>query len=171
MDVFWGIVIFLEKIAKALVTILGVPWAVFVIVKSIGEFRQKQKSSQAEIETKLLKLFTDLVWVAHGRGGTHISEKCIEQMFRVGCINKEDLDKKKGGEIEPIIERMREICTFNLPVGLASQEAAIISLGELGNRYKILRRPAEAALKSLLKNMPEVLQETIKSAKDLLKGK
>ena len=145
--------------------IIGLLGVVAAIWQKLSSERRLKNSSQAEVSTKLSKLFAELVWTANGRAGSHVSDKCIELLFEKGFIAKENVDSKA------INKKIEDICILNLPVGLASQEAAIISLGKLGNRYEILRESAEVALESLSKSMPAQLQGTIKKAQDLLKGK
>jgi len=83
------------------------------------------------------------MWLAHARAGSHVSEKCIEELFEKGMITKEDL-----GDLYSL-NRKLAACIFDLPVSLASQNAAIASLAVLGNRYEILREPAREGLNSL----------------------
>lgn len=84
------------------------------------------------------------MWVAHARAGTYTSEKCIENLFEKGIITKEDFRDITS------LETKISICQMNLPVGLASQNAAIASIAVLGRRYEILHEPARAALTSLI---------------------
>ena len=88
-------------------------------------------------------MFVELMWLAHARGGGQISEKCVEKLFEEGVITKEDFSG-----LEKVNEKLGA-CAINLPVGAASQDAAIASIGVLGGRYEILREPAIAGLNSL----------------------
>jgi len=141
----WGKIIFLFSSA---IIILFKIWQILssYVLKIQAETRL-QKSSEAETDTKLLKLFAELVWTANGRAGSHVSDKCIELLFEKGFITKEDVasNAMKG--------KIGDICIVSLPVGLASQEAAIISLAELGKRYKILFEPARVTLESLMEQL------------------
>jgi hypothetical protein len=103
-----------------------------------------QESNRAEVDVRLSKLFAELMWLAHARAGSHVSEKCIEELFEKGMITKEDL-----GDPDSLNRKIAAICILNLPVGVASQNAAITSLAVLGRRYAILREPARAGLNSL----------------------
>ncbi len=113
-------------------------------LRVLSEIRS-QDSSRAEIDVKISKLFTELMWIAHGRAGSEISEKFIEEMFEKELI--------VGKNAEEVNKEIKDTCILNLPVGLASQEAAIISLGVLGNRYEILKESARIALESLRKHL------------------
>jgi len=105
--------------------------------------KRLQESNRAEVDVRLSKLFIELMWLAHARAGSHVSEKCIEELFEKGMITKEDL-----GDLYSL-NRKLAACIFDLPVSLASQNAAIASLAVLGNRYEILREPAREGLNSL----------------------
>ena len=99
---------------------------------------------------------TDIVWIAHARAGSHVSDKCIEQLFERGFITKQDFDNNA------IKHKIEENCIYNLPVGVASQEAAVVCLATLGKRYEILREPARAALDSLNK-IPQLKDIIVKA--------
>lgn len=134
-----------------------VPISTFVtlITASIGgwlalrEYRLKVKaeirltqSTELEADIKLLKLFTEIMTIAHGRGGTQVSEKAIEQLLSPDVIKALDLS---GSDIRGAIEN----AVINLPVGVAAQDAAISAIWVLGNRHEILKPVAIQALKSL----------------------
>jgi hypothetical protein len=84
------------------------------------------------------------MWLAHARAGSHVSEKCVEELFEKEMITKEDFK-----DPDSLGRKLEAACIFNLPVGLASQDAAIGSIAVLGRRYEILYEPAKAALNSL----------------------
>jgi len=117
---------------------------------AVGQYRVKvkgeqrlQESATSEIDTRMSKLFTELMWVAHARAGSQVSEKAVEGLFEKCVITESDFrDLEK-------LNRKLQACVIDLPVGLASQDAAIASIGVLGGRYEILREPAIAALNSL----------------------
>jgi hypothetical protein len=144
--------------------IFGVLGSIVAIWQRISCEKRLKSASQAETNTKLSKLFAELCWTANGRAGSQVSDKCIELLFDKGFIKKEDIDNKA------IKQKIEENCILNLPIGLVSQEAAIISLGVLGNRYEIIYESARVALESLSKSMPEVLRGTIQKAQALLNG-
>lgn len=105
--------------------------------------RRLQTSAASEIDLRMVKLFTDLMWVAHARGGSLLSEKAVEGLFEKGGITHKDFE-----DVEELNKKLRA-CVIELPVGLASQDAAIASIAVLGNRYKILKEPAREALNCL----------------------
>jgi hypothetical protein len=111
-------------------------------LKVEGE-KRLQASAASEIDTRMSKLFAELMWLAHARGEGRISEKCVEKLFDEGVITKDDFGNP--GEVQ----RKLGACAINLPVGVASQDAAIASIWVLGLRYDILLEPAIAGLKSL----------------------
>ena len=108
------------------------------------EYKRLQASTRSEIDTRLSKLFVELMWLAHGRGGSQVSEKCVEQLFDKGIITREDFDAP-----ESLRDKLEAACILRLPVGMASQDAAITSIAVLGSSHEILREPAIAALNTL----------------------
>ncbi len=106
--------------------------------------KRLQESNRAEVDVRLSKLFAELMWLAHARAGSHVSEKCIEELFEKEMITKEDM-----GDLDSLNKKIAATCILSLPVGVASQNAAITSLAVLGHRYEILREPAKTGLNSL----------------------
>jgi hypothetical protein len=125
-------------------------------LKVRGEQRL-QESARSEIDTRMSKLFAELMWLAHARGGSQLSEKCVEALFEKGAITDGDL-----GNLEQLNKKLQDACVINLPVGLASQDAAIASVAVLGRRYEILREPARAALNSLKSFKPAQVEIALK---------
>ncbi len=103
-----------------------------------------QESTRSEIDARLSKLFAELMWLAHARGESRVSEKCVEQLFEKGIITREDFDAPKS-----LSDKLQASCILTFPVGEASQDAAIASISVLGRSHEILREPAIAALNSL----------------------
>lgn len=62
-----------------------------------------------------------------------------------------------------LFTKMFEIAHSRPPVGRASQEAAIIAVGELGVKYEVLREPALQGLKSLKEQFVETPDEAARS--------
>jgi hypothetical protein len=140
----------MDSVRDAVVTVSSVLVAVSALL-AVWEYRLKvqgekrlQESAASEIDTRMSKLFAELMWLAHARGGSQISEKCVEKLFEKGAITEGDF-----GDLEKLNEKLSKACAINLPVGAASQDAAIASIGVLGSRYEILREPARAGLNSL----------------------
>ncbi len=134
-----------------------VPASTFVtlITASIGgwlalrQYRLKVKSetrltqsAELEADIKLLKLFTEIMNIAHGRGGTQVSEKTIEKMLSPEVIKELGLS---GTNIRGAIDN----AIISLPVGIAAQDAAICAIWVLGNRHEVLKPVAIQALTSL----------------------
>jgi hypothetical protein len=105
--------------------------------------RRLKESSQAEVDTRLSKLFSELMWLAHGRAGSQVSDKLIEEAIKKGVITEDYFHDPQKQNIK---RSVKDACILNLPVGIASQDAAIASIAQLGRRYEILHEPARAAL-------------------------
>jgi hypothetical protein len=131
-------------------------------VKVWGEVRL-QKGAACEIDIRMSKLFTELMWVAHARGGSHVSEKAMESLFEKGMINESDC-----GDLKVLHDKL-QACVVNLPVGLASQTAAIASIAVLGHEYAILYEPALAALNTFKSSFEEeVIRREAEKALEIL---
>lgn len=134
-----------------------VPVSTFVtlITASIGgwlslrEYRIKVRaetrlahSAELEADIKLLTLFTEIMTIAHARGGTHVSEKAIEKILSPELIKELGLS---GQNIKGVLENT----VIQLPVGVAAQDAAICAIWALGRRHEVLKPVAIQALTSL----------------------
>jgi len=133
-------------------------------VKVWGE-KRLQKSAACEIDIRMSKLFTELMWVAHGRGGSEVSEKAIEGLFQKGMISESDCDN-----LEQLNNKL-QACVIVLPVGLASQKAAMVSIAVLGSRYEILWEPALAALSTMKSFKAEEIKRAAERALKILETK
>ena len=91
-------------------------------LKLKAETRLKS-SAQVEQDIQLLKLFTEIMNIAHGRGGTQVSERAVE------LILKPEVAKElfsQGKELKDLLNN----AVIVLPVGGAAQDAAIAAIGE-----------------------------------------
>jgi hypothetical protein len=116
---------------------------------SLREYRLKvqaetrlARSAELEADIKLLKVFTEIMSIAHARGGAQVSEKAIEKILTPEMIKELGLSGKSLTEV-------LGTAVVNLPVGSAAQDAAICSIWVLGCRHEVLRPVAIQALTSL----------------------
>lgn len=134
-----------------------VPLSTFValITASVGgglslkESRLKVKaetrlaqSAELESDIKLLKLFTEIMNIAHARGPSMLSEKAVEKLFSPDMLNA----LKSSGVMSA---NLLENATVSLPIGSAAQDAAICAIWVLGKKHEILRPVAFQALDSI----------------------
>lgn len=84
---------------------------------SLREYRLKLQaetrlkySSQVELDIQLLKLFTEIMNLAHARGGTHVSEKAVELLLKPEVVRELSAQGKSLTDfLEQIsVERMEE---------------------------------------------------------------
>ena len=101
------------------------------------------ESAKAENDVKLLSLFSEIFQIAHSRKNTVLSEKIIEKLIADGIITKSDF----GAPMD--LYSKLELAKVPIPVGAASQDAAIASIGLMGLKYDILWQPALIGLKKL----------------------
>jgi hypothetical protein len=113
----------------------------------------------AEVDTRIAKLFSELMWLAHARAGSQVSEKLLDVAIKKGIISDSYFRNPHKGGLKGHIE---ESCILNLPVGSASQEAAIVSIAELGKRYEFLREPARVALTSIARFAEDPAEKALK---------
>jgi hypothetical protein len=106
--------------------------------KALKEYRLKlaaearaANSAKAETDVRLLKAFTELMDLANGRGGYVVSEKAIEELFKNRVFTESDFNN-----LESVKKRIGEFPIFTLPVGSASQDAAIAAIATLGAGMK-----------------------------------
>ena len=154
-------------------TELLIPISTFVtlITASIGgwlalkEYRLKVKaetrlaeSSELESDIKLLKLFTEIMDIAHGRGGYEVSEKVMEKILSPEVLKQ--LNVKEANLRDLIRDAI-----ISFPVGVAAQDAAISAIWVLGKKHSVLTPVAIQALESLSEFKGEVTKEYLEDLK------
>jgi hypothetical protein len=132
-------------------------------IMALREFRLKQKSAQAELDVRMMRLFAETMRIAQSRGEAHLSEKCVEQLFSLGVVTKDDFadldDKEKFREL---FNKLR-MCAIAAPESRASQHAAIAGIAALAQEYEILRWPARAGFEAIreAKGQDAVVREAL----------
>lgn len=110
---------------------------------SLRDYRLKVKAQTADIDVQLVKLFTETMEVAHGRGGYLMSEEAIKIL-----VDTADSDDEVRQKIDSAL--------VTLPVGIAGQDAAIAAVWMLGRRHEQLLPVAMQALISLQSFKPKI---------------
>ena len=156
-----------------------VPISTFIslITASVGgwlalrEYRLKVRaetrlahSAELEADIKLLKLFTEIMDIAHARGGAQISEKAIEKILTPEVFGQFGLS---GSTLQTVLEN----CVIRLPVGIAAQDAAICAIWVLGQRHETLMPVSIQALESLSKFKGDVANGYLEDLKTRYPGK
>jgi hypothetical protein len=124
-------------IVSGCLSILSV--AAGILLKFMAESRLLD-AQKVESDIKLLKLFTDLMDVAHSRVSTGSSEKLLQV-----ALEKQEL-------VQAVIDNrltIAHLSALSRPVGIASQDAAIAAVAELGRRHETLYAAAVQALRTL----------------------
>ena len=157
-----------------------VPVSAFVTLISVAissslalrDYRLKLKaearlrySSQVEVDIRLLKLFTEIMTIAHARSGYFVSEKAIEKLFEKGVVNDQDL-----GNLNSLNQKLEDAAILTLPVGIAAQDAAIAAISTLANRHEVLRSVAIQALESIRSFKPEMAEKYLKKINHVAAG-
>jgi hypothetical protein len=120
--------------------IIFVGWE--LALKFKAEKRLKQ-ASEVEADIKLIKLFTEVMDLAHARQKTIFSEKTLEYLLTKGINLEKDKDYKQ------LNDNLSDAVFFVYPIGIAAQVAAIAAIYELGAKNKMLRNPALEGLRLL----------------------
>lgn len=105
--------------------------------------RRQQRSAGIEAEIRLQTLFSELMKIANGRSGYQVSEKAVD--FLLQNV------KATSGEINTahLNQALEDLAILTLPVGSASQDAAVAAIAALTLRYEELEEPGLRALESL----------------------
>ena len=118
----------------AISVLVGVVGALVATAVSVREYQLKARTQRAETEINLARLLAELIPVANGRGPGTLSEAAVSALASTKPDFSED-------------DLARLVVTA--PVGVATQAAAIASLGRIGQMYVELRRPVRAGLDAL----------------------
>lgn len=113
-------------------------------IKVRGEARQ-QKTADIDAEVRLHTQFTELMQIANARSGYVLSEATAQYML--GALGEAE---RSPAEVRRIVN---DAAVMTLPVGSASQDAAIAAIASLTQRYEVLREPGLQALRSLCNPM------------------
>ncbi len=105
---------------------------------------RRDKSAEAESDVKLVKLFAEIMNIAHGRSGYIVSEKAVELLFQKGIISIEDFKNPAVAN-----SKIADSSIITLPVGAAAQDAAITAIAILGKKHTVLKDMAIQGLESL----------------------
>jgi hypothetical protein len=123
--------------------------------------RRQQRSAEIEAEIRLQTLFSELMKIANGRSGYQVSEKAVD--FVLQNV------KSPSGEINiaNLNQAIEDFAILTLPVGLASQDAAVAAIAALTLRYNELEEPGLRALESLCNsNMSKHAESYLKMVRD-----
>lgn len=144
--------------------ILTISAAVSMISVGVGiivaglQYRLKLKeeerlafSSRAEVDVRLVKAFTELMDIAMARRHTASSEKVVEELFKLGVINKEDFNEDFDN-LQTGSTKLSQYSAIILPVGQAVQRAAIAAIASLAKTYPVLRGPAIEGLENIARS-------------------
>ena len=148
-------------VASASFTLISIAISSFLALK---EYRLKLKaearaanSEKAETDVRLLKTFTELMDIANGRGGHVVSEKAIEELFKLKVFTDAGFQN-----LESVKKQIGDFPVFVLPVGSAAQDAAIAAIATLAERHEVLKEPAIQALESTKHFKPDMAEKHLR---------
>jgi len=113
-------------------------------------------SARTETDIKLVKAFSELMDIAHGRSGHVLSEKTVEFLLAHAFVSDKEMSDPSA-----VGRKLEAAAVFALPVGQASQEAAIAAIAALGERHEVLLDLARQGLTSLQLVRPEIVPKYI----------
>ena len=134
---------------------------------SLREYRIKvqaearlARAEETESDVKLLKLFTEIMDIAHSRRSHVLSEKAVERMLSPDMYDKLNLNNLS-------VKDILASAVVILPVGAAAQDAAISAIAELGEKHPNLRQVAIQALESLQEVKPDIAKKNLDRLRQL----
>ncbi len=137
---------------------------------SLKEYRLKlqseirlTESTQAEMDIRLLKLFTEITHIATGRKGdaSTFSTEIVEKLFENNAITAEDFKN-----LDVLRSKIATAAFVEPVVGLSSRDAAFASIATLGIRHDVLREPAIQALESFKAWAPDISERYLKKIRE-----
>lgn len=105
--------------------------------------RRQQRSAEIEAEIRLQTLFSELMKIANGRSGYQVSERAVDFLLQHLKADSGDIN------IANLNRTIEELAILTLPVGSASQDAAVAAIAALTLRHEELEEPGLRALESL----------------------
>ena len=131
-------------------TAIGIIGSLIAAIVALNDFKLKLRAearqaeaSRIESDVKLVKLFVEIMEVAHARGTSVLaSDKLFEVLWP---------ELKAAGSTNP-----HDAALITMPVGAASQDAALAAIGILGEKHKIIYPVAVRALESIAEFKPLV---------------
>lgn len=135
----------LRAAAFAFAAVVG---AISVAVASF-EYRLKAKVERAETDTKLARLFADLVPVADGFRNPALPDGLLEALLKHEVLTKEDFEVSKDGTRDSKAGKMLQSLYVTAPSGAVTMVTALSAIAELGARHEVLRQPAYEAITGL----------------------
>lgn len=133
------------------ITLLSLSVGIWISVRQyrlkVKEEIRLSKTAQSENDIKLLSLFSETIEIANGRKGHVISGNILEKLFEKDIISNNDFNDLENLKV---LMKKLDVAARPLPVGLASQISAIVSIGVLGKKYEVLHEPAIKGLISLI---------------------
>lgn len=130
------------KVVAALVAIIGSTAWIWEYRLKVRAERRLAESAEIESQVKLLSLFTEIMNIAHARGGYEVSEMALEKV-----LTPETLKTYQPGTA--MLGNLLSDTLIHIPVGMAAQDAAIAAIWKLGKEHEILKEASIQALKSL----------------------
>ncbi|MBC6989091.1 hypothetical protein [Hymenobacter sp. BT491] len=160
----------IKQIGIPITTVIAIISTALAIWLSLKKYRLKvlseirlTKAAEIEADIQLLKAFSKLMNIAHARLNYQVSEKAVEMLLQKETILS--LIATKGNlDLSHLLSQ----AVIPIPVGAASQDAAIVAVATLGKRHNVLLEAAIQALETLSGFKSEITDKHIIELKQLL---
>jgi len=137
--------------AFALISVAAAIWL------ALQEYSLKLAAQKVETDIKLMGHFTEIMRIAHARGGYTVSERIIEKLFDSKVLTDQEL---KNSDL--LNARLTAASILTTPVGVAEQDAAIAGIAKLASRHEVLKEVAIEGLHSIKGFKKEMAEKYLK---------
>ena len=171
MELLQTLGILIKDICIPLAAVIGIISTSVGVWLSLKEYRIKassetrlNKAAGVEADINLLKLFSELMGIAHARGTYQVSEKAIEMLMQPDTMRSLIMSGNNMNFIDLLSQAV-----ISIPVGVASQDAAIAAIATLGKRHEVLLQASIQGLESLSQFKKNVTDNYLEELKELLR--
>ncbi|MBO3269116.1 hypothetical protein [Hymenobacter defluvii] len=169
MDTLRVITLIIKQLGVPLTTIIAIGSAAAGLWLSLKQYRLKtlsetrlNKAASIEADINLMKLFSELMNTAHARNTYQVSEKAIEML-----LQQDTMRALLSAGTNMSLNTLLSQAVISIPVGAASQDAAIAAIATLGKKHEVLLDAAIQGLESLSHIKGDVTDKYILELKQL----
>ncbi len=112
------------------------------------EYRLKARAERAESDTKLARLFADLIQIADGYRETFLPDGLAAALVEAKLLTSEDFEGEDTHGRNAASTKLKASMVTSL-TGMTTMAATLRAIAELGVRHDLLRGPASEAMHGL----------------------
>lgn len=132
------------------------------------EYRLKARAERAETDTKLARLFADLVPIADGWKSPQLPDGLVAALLEHEVLTKPDFEVDETGR--SAAGKTLRNCYVTAPSGAITMVTALSAIAELGARHELLRQPACEAIDGLNQHSTGSTKDAYERAKARVHG-